>query len=339
MRGKRELAARVSARSGFTRLLEAMPAKPVLLVLNYHRIGRGEEDTPYDPGTFSCTAEELDWQIGYLKRQHRMTTLEEAVGMAAGEAQIREPAVLITFDDGYIDNYRAAFPVLRKHGTQGVFFLPTSFTGTGRLPWWDTIAYIVRRSPKTRLELRYPAPAVFDIAAEGMARSLQEVLRLYKRPEMTDHDRFVEELERACESSRPGTHGERCFLNWNEAREMQAGGMAFGSHTHTHEILSKLTPERQLEELRQSREILEGELGGKVDTLAYPVGMPHTFSASTVEALEKAGYRAAFSFYHGLNRPGAMQPFNIQRCGVDGQSRERLRLQTAVATLTGSRWV
>jgi peptidoglycan/xylan/chitin deacetylase (PgdA/CDA1 family) len=336
MRGKREFVARACAAAGITRLLEAMPRQRVLTILNYHRIGNADE-TPFDSGTFSCTAEQFDWQIEYLKRRYHLTTLEQLLALIDGST-LSEPAVLITFDDGYIDNYRTAFPILRRHDVQGVFFLPTAFVGTGRLPWWDEIAYIVKRSRNMRICLDFPEPMTFDLARDGVDWCIMHILRVYKQPSMQDHNRFVEALEKACESSRPLGDAERCFLSWDEARQMQEAGMAFGSHTHTHEILSKLPSERQHEEVYVSREILQYELRRNIDTLAYPVGAPDAFSENTVETLRQAGYRAAFSFYGGFNRPGTMRPFDIRRCGIDGQSQARLRLQTALGTFTGSGW-
>jgi peptidoglycan/xylan/chitin deacetylase (PgdA/CDA1 family) len=337
MRGKRELVSDLCAATGATWLLERIAPRPVLMILNYHRIG-DKDATEYDPGLFSCTAEEFDWQIGYLKGRFRMTTLDEVLGLLSGGGRLSEPRVLITFDDGYLDNYQLAYPVLRRHNVQGVFFLPTGFAGTGRIPWWDEIAYIVKRSRRSRFRLEYPQPQDFDLEAEGTARGIMHILRLYKQPAMRDHSRFLEELERACDSLRPGTGAQRCFLDWNEAREMQHGGMAFGSHTHNHEILSKLPPKSQLEELTVSREILQKELGRNIDTLAYPVGARDTFSADTVGALRQAKYRAAFSFYTGFNTAGTIAPFDIRRCGVDQQSRKRLRLQTAIASHAGNVW-
>ncbi len=337
MRGKRELVARVCAVTGVTRVLETLPEQRVLMILNYHRIGNADQ-TPYDSGTFSCTAEEFDWQIDYLKRRYRIATLEQTLEMLSDGAGLSEAAVMITFDDGYIDNYRTAFPILRRHAVQGVFFLPTAFVGTGRLPWWDLIAYIVKRSRSMKICLDYPEPKTFDVDRDGVERCIMHILRLYKQPSMSDHDRFVDGLEKACKSSRPLGDAERCFLNWDEARQMQQAGMAFGSHTHTHEILSKLPGERQREEACVSREILQNELRRSIDALAYPVGAPHTFSEDTIETLRQAGYRSAFSFYGGLNRPGTMRRFDLRRCGIDRQSQQRFRLQTAVKTFTGSRW-
>lgn len=325
------------AASGATWLVERLPRKPVLMVLNYHRIG-DPDATEYDPGPFSCTVEEFDWQLAYLKRHYRMTTLAEVLGLLANGARLTEPRVLITLDDGYIDNYQFAFPVLRRHDVQGVFFLPTAFTGTNRVPWWDAIAYIVKRSRHPRFRIRYPQPAEFDLAAGGAALCVMQVLRLYRQPTMRDHDRFVGDLEEACGCSRPDGDARRCFLDWDEAREMQRGGMVFGSHTHNHEILSKLSAQTQFEELRVSREILESELKEKIETLAYPVGVRHTFASETLVALRQAEYRAAFSNYYGFNKARSMAAFDIRRCGMERHDRSRWRLQTALGTVTGSLW-
>jgi peptidoglycan/xylan/chitin deacetylase (PgdA/CDA1 family) len=333
---KRELLATLFGTVGITRLIEGLPTQRILMVLNYHRIGNPCE-SPYDPGVFSTTAEQFDLQIDYLKRRFYMTTLDEAVAMACGDTPIRT-SVLITFDDGYLDNYSLAFPVLRSHGVQGVFFLPTSFVGTNHIPWWDVIAYIVRNSRNHVVRLQYPEQIEFDLRRQGVQRVIMKILQSYKKPTMEFHDRFIRELEAACETSAPPLNAERCFLNWQEAREMLEGGMAFGSHTHTHEILSKLSIERQREEACISREALEKQLSHRIDVLAYPVGGRHCFTLETMEAVRSSGYRAAFSFYGGFNRPATIEPFNICRVGVTPQSHNRFRLKVALGAFTGTRW-
>jgi peptidoglycan/xylan/chitin deacetylase (PgdA/CDA1 family) len=322
------------SRTGLTRVLETMPQRRALTILNYHRIGNADE-TPFDSGVFSATAEQFDSHIAYLKRRFHMATLEEVFAIVGGGA-LRGPSVLITFDDGYLDNYTLAFPILRTHGVEAVFFLPTAFIGTGKLPWWDVIAYIVKRSVKKCIHLEYPEPAIFDLSREGGKRVSMQILRLFTQPAVKDPEHFIADLEKVCEVSSPSGTVERCFLDWDEARDMQENGMAFGSHTHSHEILTKLSPELQREEARSSREILERELNRRVDVLAYPVGLKHCFSADTVRALEETGYRAAFSFYGGSNRPGEIRPFDIRRYGVADLSYDHFRLQMAMRAVTGT---
>ena len=333
---KRGLVAKVSARLGVTRMLEGMPKQDVLIVLNYHRIGNASE-SPYDPGVFSATAEEFERQINYLNRRYYLTNLDEAVAMVTGSTPLRA-SVLITFDDGYLDNYSLAFPVLRSHGAQAVFFLTTSFVGTSHVPWWDVIAYIIKNSSKELIQLQYPERIEFDLRRQRLDEVIMRTLQLYKRPDVKLQERFIQELETACESSAPSSNAARCFMNWQEAREMQQGGMAFGSHTHTHEILSKLPAERQLAEVCQSRELMEMQLNRRVDVLAYPVGGRNCFTPETIEVLRSCGYRAAFSYYGGFNRPGEIHPFNIYRVGVGPQSQSRFRLKMALSALTGTRW-
>src|SRR5690242_16808607 len=109
--GKRELLACGLYWSGILRCLRLAPAKSTLLVLNYHRIGDARKDL-FDPGVFSATSEEFDEQVSFLKRRTSIVGLEEAEEFVAGHLRDTRPQcrVLITFDDGYLDNYQLAFP-------------------------------------------------------------------------------------------------------------------------------------------------------------------------------------------------------------------------------------
>ncbi len=331
---KKEIAGRLGAYLGATRILEAAPGRPFLLVVNYHRIGDAHA-TPYDAGTFSCTTSTFVRQIQYLKRRFRIVDLHQATLIVHGQLKITRPTVLITFDDGYLDNYEEAFPVLQHFQVPAAFFLPTSFIGTGTLPWWDQIASIVKTSRFDRVTLSYPETVEFNLSPPHKERSIQSILRLLKRPSTLDSERFVQELEDACGSSRPRPEAARCFLNWDEAREMQQHGMSFGSHTHTHEILSKLPYHAQFQELCISRECMESELDRSIDTLAYPVGQDGTFDDDTFQALREAKYQTAFSFHSGVNRPGHIQPFNVLRGGVYSESHHVFRLRVTARAALG----
>jgi peptidoglycan/xylan/chitin deacetylase (PgdA/CDA1 family) len=336
--GKREMLARGLFWGGCTFLCDWMPARDSLLVLNYHRIGNPDDDL-FDPGVFSATAGELDQQISYLKRHLSPVTLEEALAFAGGaiREKTRRCRVLLTFDDGYLDNYEIAFPILRSHGVQGVFFLATGLVGSCEVPWWDHAAYLLRTARKRRFSLRYPAELVVDVARDGVAKSLSGILSMYKHPGNTDTARFLRELAEEAQADDPPASLRR-FLDWEEAREMAAAGMAIGSHTHSHRILSQLGPQQQREELAQSRALLEERLGTAPDALAYPIGLTACFSDETQQLARETGYRAAFSFYGGVNLPGTTGRYDIKRTGVDGQSRTRFRVQAAICRLTGNYW-
>jgi peptidoglycan/xylan/chitin deacetylase (PgdA/CDA1 family) len=336
--GKREWLARGLLWSGASFLLSQLPARDSLLVLNYHRIGNADDDL-FDPGVFSAAAEEFSDQISYLKRRVSPVTLEEALAFIDGtlKEKTRRCRVLITFDDGYLDNYTVAYPILRSHDVQGVFFLATGTVGSSQVPWWDQIAYLVKTARRRAFSLRYPAGLTVDIDRNGLVESLQAILKLYKRPENGDSARFIRELAEEARGEDPPATLRR-FLSWDEAREMIRGGMAIGSHTHSHHVLSQLEPARQLEELSQSRAILKEQLGIEADALAYPVGRKVSFTGQTQMLVRDAGYRAAFSSYGGTNTQGKTSPYDVKRTKMLGQSWSRFRVRTAVCRSTGSYW-
>jgi len=334
MVAKRELVAYMSNATGVTRILEADHLGPRLLVLNYHRVGDSAH-TLCDSGTYSCTADEFDWQVAWLKNRFAVPTLEEAVDIVHGRTFPKQNSVLITFDDGYRDNYEIAFPILKKHGVTGTFFLPTSFVGSDKLPWWDEIAWLVKTSPKQRIAISYPETLEFDITSKQQAQSIRFLLNAFKGPRTEDPERFIHELAEACATDRLGQVPEPCFMTWDDAREMIRGGMSFGSHTHSHEIISKLPYKRQLQELTQSKSILEHELAVPIDTLAYPVGTVNSFSKDSMNAAAAAGYHTAFSFYSGVNIPGKIKPFDVLRVGVSSDSRNTFRFRLACLAATG----
>ena len=89
--------------------------------------------------------------------------------------------------------------------------------------------------------------------------------------------------------------------------------MDIGSHTCSHPILRQVSPERQLWEMEQSKKDIEENLGGKVTTLAYPVGTLNSFDGSTEQIARSLGYTMCFSFYGGINTPKSMNPTNLLR--------------------------
>lgn len=324
--------------SGASFVIGKLPAYDSLLVLNYHRIGNAEED-PFDPELVNATADEFDEQIAYLKRHVSLITLDEAIAFVEGSAREarRRFRVLITFDDGYLDNYTLAFPVLRSHSVPAAFFLSTGIVGSCHIPWWDHVAYVMKSARQRRFTLHYPGELDVEIDARGIRKSVEDVLMLYKSPRNTDPARFLAEVKEAAKGDDP-PQSLRRFLNWEEAREMLAGGMAIGSHTHSHPVLSQLTPAQQGEELTRSRQLLKTHLDIHADALAYPVGFPDSFSHETRKCAEDAGYRVAFSYYGGINVPGNIPRYDVKRISVGYQSWERFRVQTNVCRFTGSYW-
>jgi peptidoglycan/xylan/chitin deacetylase (PgdA/CDA1 family) len=337
MLSKRDYFAKLCYKMGLTKIMTTLPASSCLIILNYHRIGEAEK-CPFDSGVFSATGKEFDDQMSFLNSTFDVIDVRDLLNVVDGSKKLLRPSVLITFDDGYLDNYELAYPILRSLGLPAVFFLPTHFVGTSELPWWDQIAYLVKTTPVPVIRMDYPYR--FEIALQDTDRNavVQQLLRVYKSPSQRNSELFIQQLEHSCEKT-VSTARSRLFLNWNEAADMLRNGMSVGSHTHSHSLLGKLSVEEQNHELGLSKKIIEENLGIECETLAYPVGKPGTFSTETQEQLRRTGYKAAFSFYGGINQNAKLKRYDIMRVPVDaGRTRERFEFQMNFAALTGSYW-
>ncbi len=311
---KRDWVATNFERAGLQALLQRLPRRGHLVALTYHRIG-DPETAVGDRGNFSASQEEFALQLEFLKRHFEIIGLDDLVDYTRGSHLNNASAILITFDDGYLDNYQNAFHILKSFDLPAAFFLTTTFVGTNHMPWWDVIAENILKAQRSNLRLEYPSAIDFSLVGEHRLQTISSVLKLYKSPLNTDPNKFLSSVYRATDAAIKTTP-ERLFLNWQEAREMSASGMHFGSHTHSHQILGNLSLDQQTYELEVSKTTLEANLDRKINTVAYPDGLPGTFNENTILALRSLGYQLGFANYPGANKIGAMDPFFIKRMSI-----------------------
>lgn len=317
---KRELLARAFEATGCGSLLRKASAWRGLLVLNYHRIGNAA-GSPFDRALFSATEETFDRQVRFLAQNFDVVGLHDLGQVLRLES--RRPGgrgryVMITFDDGYRDNYLAAYPILRTYDAPAVFFLATGFLDQDRVPWWDDVAWMVRNSRQSGLAANAWTiePVRFD--EPDRAHAIRGLLRTYKSLSGRETDAFLDFLAEATGSGRcPPELAADEWMTWNMVREMRAGGMAFGAHTVHHPVLANLSAEEQNHEICESQLRIEYELGEEITAFSYPVGKPGTFDASTCQVLLRLGFDWAFSYSGGYCRPGEYDRFRIPRMAVE----------------------
>ncbi len=329
----RDRAATVLRRLPLRRTLRLLGAWPGVLVLNYHRIG-DREGQPWDGVMWNVSAAEFDEQLATLTRHTEVIGPGDVPGAMSGG---RGRRVLLTFDDGYRDNYELAFPLLRRHGLQATFFLTSGFLDSPRASWWDEIAWMVRHArgePRAISAGNGSAgnagngsvAGVTSLLPAGVAlaagndddAAIATLIARYKALPEGDGERFLEELAAATGSGRCGAdEAGELWMTWEMAREMHAAGMSIGGHTVTHPLLARLTAERQREEVAACAQRLQEELGVAMRWFAYPVGTRDAFTPLTKEVLRGNGVELAFSFYGGFARPSHWDPLDVPRIHVD----------------------
>jgi peptidoglycan/xylan/chitin deacetylase (PgdA/CDA1 family) len=332
---KRAFLARTLKATGLLGLLDRVARRPCLLVLCYHRIGVTPTEF-YDP-LVSVTAESFEAQLRDLLARFRVLTLDECLVFARSSFPLREPCALVTFDDGYRDNYDIALPVLQSLGLTATFFITTGFVNNPRLPWWDHVAYVVKRTGVGCLRLDRPEPLDVDLGERTRTNALLRIIGAFLRADHDDPTLLAHLDERALMDVESEALARDLFLTWEQVREMAGAGMGIGAHTSTHRKLARLSEDEQRIELAESKRTLEQELGRDVAALAYPYGGPDTFDARTKRIASDLGYRLAISLVPSANRPGATDALDVHRIIVhSADSAALLRARTTLMCTFGS---
>jgi peptidoglycan/xylan/chitin deacetylase (PgdA/CDA1 family) len=256
-------------------------------------------------------------QVRFLAQEYTVLPLGEVVDRLANGLPLPEYAAAVTFDDGYRNVGTTAYPILQRYQLPSTVFLVTSLVETDQPPWTGRLFHGLATTEAVAIRLggeEWPLRTRSQQAAAYTA----VCERLKTLPQGEKEARLVELLNQLGGQSVPAD-APMATMGWEEVERLSRTGLVtFGSHTHTHPILSRCALPMQREELRVSRDILRERLGS-ADLFAYPNGGRDDFSADTKRLLMELGYRCGLATVHGLNRPGA-DLYELRRVGVGADS-------------------
>ena len=265
-----------------------------VLILMYHRvIPRAEAAATFvQPGMY-VTPETFDRHLRFLTAHFEILSFANLLTKWESQQWDHDTRYCaITFDDGWLDNYTCAFPLLRAHGVPATIFLPTDLVGTNEWLWSDRLGALLRRRGTG-------TPGDWDTFIEH-AKTLTDDARA--------------KVLSGLEAETGGPHlGQRRFVDWNEVREMSRHGVSFASHTSTHVNLTRLAGAALERELRAPLDVLREQRVDHVPVLAYPNG---DYTDAVVAAARVAGYRAAVTTSPGVESSTPADRFRLKRIGV-----------------------
>lgn len=248
----------------------------------------------------------------YLRRHYRIMHLEDALewlysSQTTNEHDTRTPLVM-TFDDGYHDNYTHAFAYAQELQVPiTIFLIPAYLDGNGsRYFWWRESRRIVRRAGVKAVTFD---DRLFHLDQPEERAQLAKLIdtRLRYSATVAERDAFLHDIYEKL--AVPSTLiAEDLFdqpMTWGEVLKMQESGLvSFGSHTMNHHVLSHLiNPAEVAYEVTESRKRLQQNLGREIRVFAYPVGKHESINEGVAEAVHNAGYTWAVMALSGVDTP------------------------------------
>ena len=282
-----------------------------LTILAYHRVlPASARRTAPDAEVVSCTPEEFVREIGFVRRHFDVIRFADIERLTES---VKRP-VILTFDDGYKDNAETVLPLLSAAGVAATFFVTTGYIGTGALPWWDEICWLVTHPAGGSLDLKPLRDAPLSVRdATQRNEAVAVVLHLAKTCGNADRLTLLENLRAQSDHTSPPGAAD-LMMNWDDVRRLAAAGMEIGSHTVSHPVLGNVGDSAELQaELGESRRMIQQQVGVAADVISYPVGRKRDVTDAVVEAARASGYRYGCVYEHGVNSRQGFDPFRLKR--------------------------
>lgn len=292
------------------RALSSFRSKVVILL--YHRVFEASSD----PQLLCVTPQHFAEHLEYLCRHYRIMSLDDLVRAPKG-GRMPKHAVVITFDDGYLDNLLNAEPLLERYDAPATVFVVTGYIG--REFWWDELERLLLWIPQL--------PECLQVALNGAVYEwhLGEWARLPEKEKISywkwhvelsddptprhwayrelhwllrslgekEQETVLAQLRAQSEDEGSGRTDYRTMTP-EEVRRLADGGLiGVGAHTETHPVLATQSVEMQQKEITESKWHLEAIVGRPITAFAYPYGGQGNIGQDAVRLVREAGYELA----------------------------------------------
>ncbi len=295
------------------------------LILAYHRIA----DPECDPQLLAVSPQNFREHLDVLRRDCQPDSLR----ICSSGVRAKQPLVALTFDDGYVDNFQAARPILERADVPATFFVTSGFVDTSREFYWDELAAMLLgpnlRSGQLIITIGVDqhvwnfseadlaeSPTGWNVTQETLTSPGQNayVFLCAKLKWLPDSERrsVLDQVAGFCKMQRPRRDAYRVMHRHELAELSKSDLIEVGAHTVSHPSLPVLAPELAADEVTESKQELEAVLGKAVTSFAYPYGEVTDFNTSLLKSLQQSGYERAC-----INCPGLLvrrtQPMLLPR--------------------------
>lgn len=273
---------------------------PGTMVLVYHRVLNVEIDSQL----LCVSPENFEKQMLYLKRNFEILKVSELLNNIKTKT-VPKKGIVITFDDGYSDNYEFVLPILEKLKIPATIFVCSSNINKDEESWSHQLEQIFFSNEKLPEKLNFEfneKKYIFNTSNEKLIKEthikLHEMIKFLNKE---NRDKIMDLLFKWSGVIKKTRKYYR-ILSADELRKMSnLKYLDIGGHTLNHVCLSRLPKNEQKKEIEENKKHLEKIINKKISAFSYPYGGKADYNQDSIEII-KNNYEMAFSNFPGIIR-------------------------------------
>lgn len=285
---------------GGDKIIRFMSSNNILIVM-YHGVVNNDSNY-FSPRHLHI--DQFDRQIKYLKKEFDIITIEEAFYLKDKKANLKNKSIVITFDDGYLNNLKNALPVLESYNVHANFFISTiCLENENYVLWPDLIAGLNYFFPEETNTQHFQNYLKLNNGSSNIYESIKQLSPLL-RDELLDN--LVKRYDLIEKLKTLPSEIWKLMTKDDIIQLSKSKNVSIGSHGHLHYNLANITLQNAQKDLLKSKELLESALMKNIDSIAFPDG---SYNKEVIEICNTLGFR--FLLGVNANELDAVKNLNI----------------------------
>jgi peptidoglycan/xylan/chitin deacetylase (PgdA/CDA1 family) len=273
-----------------------------LTIVTYHRITDRKISEIEASLPFLFTSQKVfEKQLNFYKKYYKVITVKELKECVKND-RLSWNSLIITFDDGYEDNFGNADKTLTKLNLPAVFFIVADKIANNNIVpyWWDRLYYYLKEVQKQENQgVNNEATTELSLILEEFKNSASDLFARMNREGTDSIERLLDRIQEKYKISNETLYRENTMLNWKQISEM-GQRHDFGSHSRGHRNLLRLGDDQKYQEIVESKRIIEKFMNREVDVFSSPSGH---MNEEIERLVKKGGYEFAVTAADpGINR-------------------------------------
>jgi len=262
-------------------------------------------------------------QMEYLRKHCHVLSLDDFLEIQKGGDALPPKSTIVSFDDGFRNNYSIAAPIMEEHQVPAVFYISSGVVSTDIMFWVDILEDAINLSGKSTIRVRLDREEEFSIRNDReKLQALARIKGYCKTATAVEVDRIIQEIQEVTDVVATVNHSKNYQkIAWKELKEMHENSLfTIGGHALYHNILSSLGGDLLKKEIRASLDLLEINLQSPITHYSYPEGQSHHYNQEAIDQLKESGIVCSPSAICGMNSI-TEDPFHLKRimvgfCGI-----------------------
>lgn len=240
-------------------------------ILMFHRIvPNSEQWRIHNHLSLEISPAQLEATILYFKKKSYTFLSLDELYIALQTGQFPSKFVVFTFDDGYLDNYEVAYPILRQHRVPFTIFISTCFPDQRVVLWWYQLEEVLLQNEKLAFEWRgvhYQYHCQTILQKEQVFDKTRQLIHQFA----SDPQLLMTIFQ--CSQEQLYTYAQHQTMTWEQINAINQDDLVtIGAHTVNHLPLSQLTVADMKNEILSSKTQIESKIKQTVFHFSYPFG-------------------------------------------------------------------